>query len=167
MGAVHQLDLTDMWHVIDGEQPIDRDSRGRFFKGLAYRPGLGRFMEFEIAGRQRPEADARLDCAAAQQNALVPAAHRSDDDFGIFVSDEAAIGADEPLAIFARGNFSNSRTARVGHVIRELDDEIDETAAPDCIRRRPDPLRGRCVRHRHVLTQRRTGLRRTHCLDHQ
>ena len=75
---------------------------------------LGALAELEIARRHRPEAGARLDRAAAQQDAVLPGADRADHDLGVAVVDLAAGRADVAIERVARGPLELDRGAACG-----------------------------------------------------
>ena len=63
---------------------------------------LHRLGHFHVAGGQGPEAAARLDRPAAEQDAAVDLGHHAaDDDLRVLIGDEAAIGAGQPLPVIA------------------------------------------------------------------
>jgi hypothetical protein len=78
--------------------------RQRLFARLAPRAVLGCFIEFEIAGRHRPEAAARFDGAAAQEHLALMPDHGANHDARVLVIDEAAGGADIAFMGVAIGN---------------------------------------------------------------
>src|SRR5439155_387991 len=92
-------------------EALDRDLRARLFPRLALGPGARRLVEFEIAGRQRPEAAARVNRAPAHQDQFAPARHRADDDLRVVVEDKAAVGANHALAVVALGDGAHRRAA--------------------------------------------------------
>ena len=87
------------------------DARARLLAGLAPGAVLGALAPLQVAGRHHPEAGARLDRPAAQQDAVLPAAHRADHDLGIEVVDLAARGADVALERVALGPAQHDRGA--------------------------------------------------------
>src|SRR3546814_4045610 len=80
---------------------VDLQFCARIFPGL--RPGAGRsgFRQLQEAGRQVPEAAARLDGAPTEQDAPLPGGDGADDDLGILVGDKAAVAAHEAAAVVA------------------------------------------------------------------
>src|SRR5262249_13637975 len=99
--AVDDLHLREARDGVDGEHALDLDLGARLLPGLAQRTVGRGLVQLEVAGRQGPEAPARIDVAPAQQDAVLPAADRADDDFRILVLDESAIAAHQPLAVVA------------------------------------------------------------------
>src|SRR5690606_31248974 len=96
------------------EQGVDLDAGARLLPGLALGAVDRRLVELHIAGRQSPEPDARIDRPAAQEDAVLPQRHRADDDLRIVVVDEAAIGADQPLAVVSFGNGAQTGAGGAG-----------------------------------------------------
>ena len=72
--------------------------------GLAQGAFLGGLAELHEAGRQGPQAVARLDVAPAQQHLVVPDRHGADDVERVLVVDGAAGGADRALAVVVGRN---------------------------------------------------------------
>src|SRR3546814_383547 len=90
-GAEDELDLRDAGDRVDRQQLVDLQFCARLFPGLT--PGAGRsgFLQLQEAGRQGPEAAARLDGAPTEQDAPLPGGDGADDDLGILVGDKAAV----------------------------------------------------------------------------
>ena len=87
---VEQLHLPDAHDVVDCQQPGDVDARAGLLPGLAPGAFLGALAALQITRRHDPEPGARLDRPAAQQDAVLPAAHGADHHLGIEVVDLAA-----------------------------------------------------------------------------
>src|SRR5690606_10089342 len=98
---VDELDLRDARDRVDRQELVDLEAGARLLPGLAAGAGGGRLVQLEVAGREGPEAAARLDRPPAQQDAIAPGGDGADDDLGILVSDEAAVAADEATAVVA------------------------------------------------------------------
>ena len=92
---IDELDLGEPGDVVDGEQALDLDAGAGLFPGLALGALEAGLVQLHIAGRQGPEAVARVDGAPAEQDLALPAADRADHDLGILIGDEAAVAADE------------------------------------------------------------------------
>ena len=110
-GPVEQVDLADAHDVEHREQALQLDAGAGFLVGLAQRAFGGRLAELHEAGRQRPQAVARLDVAAAQQHLVAPHRHRADHVERVFVVDGAAGGADRALAVVVGGHLVVDRAA--------------------------------------------------------
>jgi hypothetical protein len=92
-------------HAQHGEQGLQFDARAGFFNGLAQRTIGGAFAQFHEAGGQGPEAEARLDVAAAQQHLVAPHRHRAHHVERVFVVDLAAGRADRAFAVVVGGTW--------------------------------------------------------------
>src|SRR5882724_436395 len=99
--AIDDLHLREPRDRVDREHALDLDLGARLLPGLAKRAVGGGLVQLVIAGRQGPETFSRIDGAPAQQDAVLPAADRADDDLRIFIVDETAIVANEALAVVA------------------------------------------------------------------
>ena len=184
--AIEDLHLAQPRDVVDREQRVDLDPGARLFPGFALGAVDRRLVELHIAGRQGPEAHARIDRAPAQEDAVLPSRDRADDDLRILVLDEAAIGTDETLAVVAFGDGAQAGAAGagLGHAAKMVGrppagkrrrrgaaagsgDDVDDRAArfdrgrAACRRSRAGRRRrgrGRCRRNRRFLGQPRRTL---------
>ena len=100
--AVVKVDLGHPHHVQYREQALQFDVGAGLFHGLARGAVGGAFAEFEKAGRQRPEAVARLDVAPAQQHLIAPHRHRAHHVDRVLVVNLAAGRAGGPGAVVIR-----------------------------------------------------------------
>src|SRR5690606_28290597 len=100
--AVDDLDLADAGDRIDRKQSIDANEGVGLLARLAPRGVLGALVQLHVAGRQGPVSLARIDGAAAQQNAIFAGYDGTNDDLGIFIVDETtgfAYGASARVAV--------------------------------------------------------------------
>lgn len=92
--AIKKMYLVDVSDADHGEWRIDRYPRPGFFQRFPTGCLGGCFAVLHESGRQRPEAESRLDRPATKQNALVPLGNAANDEAGIFILDVAAVVAD-------------------------------------------------------------------------
>jgi hypothetical protein len=93
-GAEKQVHLADVRHIEQGIQRVDFDLGQCFLVGLARR-GLGcGFAVFHETRGQRPEAVARFDGAAAEENLVFPFGNAADHQFRVLVVNGVADIAD-------------------------------------------------------------------------
>jgi len=97
-GAEQQVYLIDIGQAIHRIQLADFDARVGFFECLANRRLCRAFAILHKAAGQGPQAEARLDSAAAQQYFVFPFGERTYHHVGVLVMDRAAGGADVPGA---------------------------------------------------------------------
>ena len=106
-GAEDDLHLADPGDGIDREHAIEGDARAGFLPGFAAGAFLDRLAHFHVAGGDGPEAAARFDGAAAEQDRAVHGDDAADDDLRVLIGDDAAIGAGQPLAVVALGDAAD------------------------------------------------------------
>ena len=85
-----------MQHVHHGQQGTDLHLGLRLFERLAPRAVLRRLAVLHEPGRDRPEAEPRLDGAPTEQDAAFVLGHAADDQLRVLVVDDAAGLADVP-----------------------------------------------------------------------
>lgn len=102
--AVEEMDLVDVGDTDHGEWSVDDDFGPGLFPGFPAR-GIGRrFAVFHETGWQRPEAKARLYRPSAEKYGAIVLGNAAHDEARIFVVNMAAIRADMPRQIVARGH---------------------------------------------------------------
>ena len=89
------------------EDAIQRNVGLGFFQRLPPRTFLDGLAELEIAGRQGPVAEPRLDGAAAHQHGALRDDHGANHDLRVFVGNMAALGADHALTLVTLRNAPN------------------------------------------------------------
>src|SRR5262249_10686111 len=133
VGAVDHLYLGKPRDGVDGEHAIELDLGAGLFPRLA-QGAVGRgLVQLEVAGGQRPVSAPRMDGAAAEEDAVLPAADRADDDLGVLVGDEAAVAADQPLAVVPRGHPADEgwlRRSGMGHALEWRRAGLETIRAP-------------------------------------
>src|SRR5688572_8845435 len=101
-GAERDVHLVRVQHVDDGQQRADLDIRQRLLDRLAPGGILDGFAVLHEAGGEGPEAAARLDGAAAHQDAVLEDRHAAGDDPRILIMDRGTSPADEARQVVAR-----------------------------------------------------------------
>ncbi len=118
--AVQDVDLANVRDVDQRIHVADFDSRAGFFCSFSGRRLRSGFVVFHEARRQRPLAIARLDGAAAQQDAVFPLGNGTDDHLRIAVMDRAAGIADVPGQGVAGRDPAHDRGAALGAEVHGL-----------------------------------------------
>jgi len=102
--------------VIDADEPRHLDAGANFFEAFTSRRVPGILIVVDEAARQAPQAAARLDRPASQENSALDLDHHRRRDLGIVPKHEVVVGACLDLAAFdhARHELGAAVDAVVG-----------------------------------------------------
>ena len=148
--AAHHRGLVDQRHHADvrsrvgADQPADLDPQLRLFLGLAPRPFLRRLADLQEAARIGPQAGARLDRAASQEDA--PGAHRQRADHQPRVAPgDVAVRAHEPRTVVVLEQLRADRRAAGRAERRLLAERQGRAVGCVALRHRPMVVMAQCA----------------------